>query len=635
MAEIVSHFLLQILVLLLAAFVLGQVARRLGISSLVGEILAGVLLGPTVIGHWFPGLISSIFESDEHQVRLISAFTWLGLLFYLLEAGLEVDLPLLKRKGYQCLVVSLGGLVLPMASGYALGCFLPADYLNHAADRQPLSLFLAVAMSISAIVGIAAVLRVSGRMRQEMAQIMLGAAMLDDVVAWVLVAIVSALYASGHFDLGVAGRSLGAALVFLVLSFTVGQPILDRLMRWSTRLAPGAGAQLAFVLIAGIGFSLITNELNLETVLGIFVAGMLLGSLPSLGKNSAHALTMTVSALFAPLYFGLVGLRLNLWSLSGIEALWMLLLVIGLAVLGKLIGVYLGAWAVGRPFWERVAMGLSMNGRGGSEIVMATVGLTIGLLSQQLYTLIVIMAVATLLMSVPAGIWAIGRCGRDPEPEDPAIPIHIDDKAIEEPSRALDLVEQEQMRLARRLPAYCEAFRTENGSAAREAASRIHAPFAALGRAVDRFMQTLLSQSLDATDLERLTALQTRQSFLLALDQCLENLRTKAAAVAPGGRLASTFSSFNESLDFLLMNMLEALSSGGEEEIRSFLELTGERGALLEALRARYMAPEENLSVSEKSTLFHLIDTFRQALWLMNGEAQRLAAARVGGGLLA
>jgi hypothetical protein len=108
-----------------------------------------------------------------------------------------------------------------------------------------------------------------------------------------------------------------------------------------------------------------------------------------------------------------------------------------------------------------------------------------------------------------------------------------------------------------------------------------------------------------------------------------------AAAVAPGGRLASTFSSFNESLDFLLMNMLEALSSGGEEEIRSFLELTGERGALLEALRARYMAPEENLSVSEKSTLFHLIDTFRQALWLMNGEAQRLAAARVGGGLLA
>jgi phosphate:Na+ symporter len=280
-------------------------------------------------------------------------------------------------------------------------------------------------------------------------------------------------------------------------------------------------------------------------------------------------------------------------------------------------------------------MGFGMNARGGTEIIIATMGLSIGLVSQQLYSLIVIMAVVTLLLAVPSGIWAIARCKPDDEPENPAMPLYVYDEAIAEPAEALNLVEQEQLRLAQRLPAYSEAMRSGPGSAERQLAGLIHEPFAAVSLSVDRFMRTLVSQSLGSEDSERLTVLQSRLGLLSALEQCLNDLSRTTRDVRPDEPLGQTVSTFVEGLDFLLHSMLDALTLKNEEGLTTFLELTGERCELLESIRKKYMSPDMNFSAPEKAVLFHMISGFHQALWLLNRTARLLAPTGLQGAVLA
>ena len=186
--------------------------------------------------------------------------------------------------------------------------------LTHPNDRLVLSLFLAVAMSISALPPLAMILRDKGMLRENVGQISLGAAMMDDVVAWILVGITTSLHVSGTFSVVSVAKSTGAAVLFLASCFLVGRPLIRRFLDWHNAVAPGAAPQLSLLIICGLAGSVITSWLGLESILGIYVAGILFGSASGLQKNAVHSLSLVVSSFLAPLYFGLAGLRLNIWS---------------------------------------------------------------------------------------------------------------------------------------------------------------------------------------------------------------------------------------------------------------------------------------------------------------------------------
>lgn len=617
----IESFLLQIAVLLGVAYVGGQVFKRWKQPTLIGNIIAGVLLGPTILGHWFPEFQILIFKPDQTQANMLSAITWVGLLLFLMEAGIDVNLNVLKRTGSQSIWVSAGGLVIPMISGFTLGALIPENFLIKSSDRFTLSLFLAVSMSISALPPIAMVLREKSMLRHKIGQIALGSAMLDDIVAWILVAVMTSLYLTGHFDGLAAAKTTGAALTFLGISYAVARPLMTRFISWHNGISPGASAQLSILIFFGITGGVITSWLGLESALGVFVVGILIGAAPSLQKNAVHALSLIVSAFLAPLYFGLAGLRLNLWSVLEWNTSGLLLTVLSVAFVSKLIGVYLGAWIAGLSKWERVTLGFGMNARGGTEIIIATIGLSIGLLSKEIYSIIIVMAVVTVILAVPLMTWVLSKIALEGEPEDPSALQYICEEALADPHTALDAVENEEIRLARKLKEYCFAMRNSLGSNEDAQLQEIVVPFEAIAKSIEIFQKQIASQMLCPWTSAQLIGLQNTLGLLRYIEESLRLLCTNIANIRQPSPMTKNLKAYADMLDSLLDAMIEALSLKDAASIKKFTHLAEDSGRLLDGLCDDYLILG---NVEERKSLFQIAHVFEQTLWLFQVTSQTL-----------
>ena len=617
----IESFLLQIAVLLGVAYVGGQVFKRWKQPTLIGNIIAGVLLGPTILGHWFPEFQILIFKPDQTQANMLSAITWVGLLLFLMEAGIDVNLNVLKRTGSQSIWVSAGGLVIPMISGFTLGALIPENFLIKSSDRFTLSLFLAVSMSISALPPIAMVLREKSMLRHKIGQIALGSAMLDDIVAWILVAVMTSLYLTGHFDGLAAAKTTGAALTFLGISYAVARPLMTRFISWHNGISPGASAQLSILIFFGITGGVITSWLGLESALGVFVVGILIGAAPSLQKNAVHALSLIVSAFLAPLYFGLAGLRLNLWSVLEWNTSGLLLTVLSVAFVSKLIGVYLGAWIAGLSKWERVSLGFGMNARGGTEIIIATIGLSIGLLSKEIYSIIIVMAVVTVILAVPLMTWALSKIALEGEPEDPSALQFICEEALADPHTALDAVENEEIRLAKKLKKYCFTMRNSLGSNEDAQLQEIVVPFEAIAKSIEIFQKQIASQMLCPWTSAQLIGLQNTLGLLRYIEESLRLLCTNIANIRQPSPMTKNLKAYADMLDSLLDAMIEALSLKDAASIKKFTHLAEDSGRLLDGLCDDYLILG---NVEERKSLFQIAHVFEQTLWLFQVTSQTL-----------
>jgi Kef-type K+ transport system membrane component KefB len=401
--------LLQLSVLLFMARFLGEIMRKLGQPPVVGELLAGVVLGPSVFGVLLPDLQSSIFPVDQHQADLLAVVSWIGVLFLLIVTGLETDLRLIKRRGRSALVISAGGIVVPFASGLALGMSLPDAYLSHPDGRLVFALFMAVAMSISAVPVIAKVLMDLKLTRRDIGQLILAAAMTDDTVGWILLSVVAGLATAGTVNVLSVAQAVGSAVVFLLVAFTIGTRIVSRIITATDTLFGGVNSQLSVVLVISLGGAALTHQLGIEAVLGAFVMGILVVQAPRFRHEVAHGLEFITTAFLAPIFFASAGVKVNLLRLADPEVFTIGLVVLGVACLGKFVGAYIGAWAAKVPHWERLALGSGMNARGAMEIVVATVGLGLGILTVEVYSIIVMVAIVTSLMAPPLLRFTLSR----------------------------------------------------------------------------------------------------------------------------------------------------------------------------------------------------------------------------------
>jgi Kef-type K+ transport system membrane component KefB len=401
--------LLQIAVLLFMARFLGEVMRKLGQPPVVGELLAGVVLGPSVFGALWPSLQAAVFPVSQHQADLLAVISWMGVLFLLIVTGLETDLRLIKRRGRSALVISAGGILVPFASGVGLGLMLPDAYLAHPEGRLVFALFMAVAMSISAVPVIAKVLMDLKLTRRDIGQLILAAAMTDDTVGWILLSVVAGLATAGTVNLLSVAEAVGAAVVFLLLAFTIGTRVVSRIITTTDTLFGGVNAQMSVVLVIALGGAALTHQMGIEAVLGAFVLGILVVQAPRFRHEVAHGLELITTAFLAPIFFAAAGVKVNLLRLADPEVFTIGLLVLAVACLGKFVGAYIGAWAAKVPHWERLALGSGMNARGAMEIVVATVGLGLGILTVEMYSIIVMVAIVTSLMAPPLLRWTLSR----------------------------------------------------------------------------------------------------------------------------------------------------------------------------------------------------------------------------------
>jgi Kef-type K+ transport system membrane component KefB len=389
----------QIALLLISARVLGVVAQRLGQPAVVGEILSGVLLGPSLLSGVFPVLGHWAVPQTEVQGYLLEVVSLLGAMFLLLITGLETDLPLIRRHAKTAVGVAAGGLVLPFASGFVMALYLPDFLLASPERRLTFALFVATALSISAIPVIAKVLIDLNLMRRDIGQTIMAAGMVDDTSAWILLSIVLGLASGEAVTAGSVLFAAGKILVFMALSFTLGRWLLSHALNFVQDRVEAPDKLLTLVVAAAFVWGAAAQAIEIEAVLGAFVVGILFGTMRRLPEEVVHKLESMALGVFAPIFFAVAGLKVNIPALLSPQLLAITGVVLAVAVFGKLGGAYLGARLVGLDHARAFAFGSALNARGAVEIIIATIGLSLGVLSQNMYSIIVLMAVATSLMA--------------------------------------------------------------------------------------------------------------------------------------------------------------------------------------------------------------------------------------------
>lgn len=394
-------FWTQLLTLLVVARGLGVLLRGIGQPSVLGELAAGIALGPSILGRLWPDAYSALFPHDPVQESALTAVAWLGVLMLLIATGFETDLGLVRRLGRATVRVTAGSLLVPAVFGLALGFVLPDAFLVDASQRLVFALFIATALSISALPVVAAVLSQLGLMRRSISQIMLAAAMVNDVVGWVLLGFVARLAQSGSLrPESLLGTLVGLTL-FFVFAYTLGQRCVDYLLRLARQQKTDPAGPLTVTLVVALAAGCMTQFLGLEAVLGAFVAGTVLGRSKFQLAETFVLLERISLSFLAPIFFATAGLRVDLGLLGDPQVAFWAGVVCIVATVSKFGGAYAGGWASDLDVRERVAVGAGLNARGAIGFVIATVGLSLGVLNTKSYTVVVLMTAVTTMVAPP------------------------------------------------------------------------------------------------------------------------------------------------------------------------------------------------------------------------------------------
>ena len=405
----VAVFIAQLVVLLSCGRLAGELMQRVGQPAVTGQIIAGVLLGPSVLGALAPQLWHGLFPAVAQQQAMLDAVAQLGILLLLLITGMETDLSVFRDARRPAVAVSVSGIIVPFLCGCLLGALLPGAMLPQPQRRLITTLFLGTALAVSSVKIVALVVRELGFLRRTVGQVIVAAAILDDTIGWIVLSVIFGLALRGALDFaGVAQSVLGVAL-FLALSLTFGRRLVFRILRWSNDTLASEMANITTILVIMGLLALLTNVLGVHFVLGAFVAGLLLGQSPMLTRQLGTQLRGLIVGLFMPVFFTLVGLTIDVSALAQPQFLWLTLGLIALASVGKFLGAFVGGRFGGLTPAESFAVGCGMNARGSTEVIVASIGLQLGALDLRWFTAIVAMAVVTTMAMPPMLRWAFGR----------------------------------------------------------------------------------------------------------------------------------------------------------------------------------------------------------------------------------
>lgn len=408
MDEITTHeltlFFLQIGVMLAVALFCGQMMRKLRQPAVLGELIGGILLGPTVFGAIFPHYFGMLFPPNAEVAQARGAIISIGMLFFLFVAGLEVNLGQLAQRKWTILSISFFGCLLPFGLGYGAVFLFPVIWGEAVPTQQlNLALFIGTALSISALPVITRILMDLGLARQALGGIILTAATINDLIGWSLFAVLLSGLSPNNPSAGL-GLILGEALLFTVLILGLGRWLGRPALKWVRRSLAWPGGFMSVIIILILIAAALAEAFGVHTIFGAFLIGVALSHV--FRENEEEQVSEIIHhfaiSFFAPLYFISVGLRVDFVAYFDLK---LVLLVILLATLGKVIGASFGAWISGIKYQESLAIGFGMNARGAMEMILASVALEFGLIDQRLFVALVIMALVTSMLSGPMLQW--------------------------------------------------------------------------------------------------------------------------------------------------------------------------------------------------------------------------------------
>lgn len=405
--------LLQLIVILATARLCGWVLRYLGQPSVVGEMAAGFMLGPVVMGAAFPALHTQLF--DKELLAGLSSLSTLGLVLFMFIVGLEIRphqgvKAQLKAAGHVGLFSVLG----PMVLGLAIAPVLHSSLAPVGVGFWPFALYVAAALSITAFPVMARILKDRGLTHTPFGQLSLGAAAVVDVFAWILLAFVVALVGAGE---GYAGlfKTVGGTVLVIAFIYLVLKPAFTWLLHTHAPQGELSTTVLAALMLGLLGCALLTEWLQLHAVFGAFLFGVCLPRDDKLLHSLAQRIEPISIVVLMPLFFALAGLGTTASAFSG-TSLGVMLLLLAVAAIGKVAGGAIGAHMAGYGWRDSFATGALMNARGLMELIVMKIGLDVGLIGPELFTMLLVMAIATTAMTGPLINLLMGRTARQSVP---------------------------------------------------------------------------------------------------------------------------------------------------------------------------------------------------------------------------
>jgi Kef-type K+ transport system membrane component KefB len=393
-----AHLFLQLLVIITVSRLMGKLFHRMGQPSVVGEMAAGILLGPSLLGFVAPEAFAFVFPASSlDALKLLSQ---IGVCLFMFAVGMELEMRHVRGQARAAAMVSHASIVFPSLLGVGLAYFLYSEFAGSGATFTAFALFMGICMSITAFPVLARILQERGITRTRLGGTAITCAAIGDVTAWNLLAFVVAIARSGS----VAGTAINLLLVvvFMVLMIWVVRPGLPRWIG-ERRLSSDepSGGVLATILCVVVAASLFTEVIGIHALFGAFLAGAIMPDSHGFRHKIALRVEKFSSVLLLPLFFAYIGLRTQLGLLNDLSGWLICLLIILVATVGKLGGSALTARFTGMPWSESLQLGALMNTRGLMELIALNIGLDMGILSPRIFTMLVIMALATTLFTGP------------------------------------------------------------------------------------------------------------------------------------------------------------------------------------------------------------------------------------------
>lgn len=394
-AEVI-HFLLILLTILIPARVFGEICRRYKLPAIIGEIVAGIIVGPTLLGALYPELFKSLFLSAPQASGAFDGIANIGIILLMFIAGFEVDLKQIRQNGKQAIAISLTGILFPFIVGFVSVWYLFNSHFANGVNNQLVtSLFFGTALSITALSVITKILLDLDILKTRIGNIVLTAAMVDDFLGWILFSIIIQLMNGGKEQ--VSFWKVFTVVLFAGFMLTGGRWIVHRLLGYAGKTGKLSYVFTTVICLCFIGAA-ITESLGVRAVFGAFLVGVAVSDsayFTDTHKQILHQFTLNV---LAPLFFASVGLRLNFISNFNLE---IVLLILFIACFAKLIGAGIGSFISGMNRNESIAVAFGMNARGSQEIVLGLIALQAKIISGPVFEALVVMTVVTMVISGP------------------------------------------------------------------------------------------------------------------------------------------------------------------------------------------------------------------------------------------
>jgi len=396
----VTVFLLSIGVMLGMARALGELMRRFRQPAVLGEILAGLILGPTILGQLNPVASQYLFPMEGPVAVAREGLVTVGIVLFLLVAGMEVDLSTAFRQGKAALYVSFFGMVIPFAMGFGAAWFAPQLLMDVPEGRELIfALFFATALCISALPVIAKILLDLNLFKTDMGVVIVASAIINDLAGWLIFAVVLGMMsnASAAADAKMSVPTvIMMTLLFAAFSLTIGRWLLHKILPWFQAHLSWPAGVLGMAITMALLFGALTEWIGIHAIFGSFLFGIALGDTRHLRERTRATLDQFISTVFAPLFFASIGLKVNFVESFSLVPV---LVVLVIATLGKVLGCTLGARLAGMNRQESWAVGYGMNARGAMEIILGLLALNAGVIDRPMFVALVIMALVTSMTS--------------------------------------------------------------------------------------------------------------------------------------------------------------------------------------------------------------------------------------------